>query len=112
MARKATKRKSVKAKAKKTAKRQIKTVPKKTTKKATKKTVREVAAKAKKVAKRKSVARRGTRKIASTYETAMATLTHYIEQGGKNLSDAGRSTLEAAREVIHDVSTKISKSTA
>ncbi|MCD6075327.1 MAG: hypothetical protein K0Q70_2210 [Rhodospirillales bacterium] len=112
MARKATRRKSVKTKAKSATKHPTKKVAKKATKKATKKAVREVAAKAKKVAKRKSVARRRTRKIAGTYETAMATLTHYIEQGGKNLSEAGRSTLEAAREVIHDVSTKISKSTA
>jgi len=109
MARKATKRKAVKTKAK-TA---IKRTPKKVAKKATKKVARKVVAKAKKkVAKRKSTAKRGVRKVASTYDTAMSTLTHYIEQGGKNLSDAGKATLEAAREVINDVSTKIGKLTA
>lgn len=105
MARTTTKRKSVKTKAKKAGK--------KVARKEIKKAVRSAVPKAKKkAAKRKSTAKRGARTVASTYDTAMATLTHYIEKGGKNLSDAGKATLEAAREVIHDVSTKISKSTA
>ncbi len=108
MARKATKRKAVKTKAKTAAKK----VAKKVVKKATKKVARKVVAKAKKkVAKRKAAAKRSVRKVASTYDQAMTTLTHYIEMGGKNLSDAGKATLEAAREVIHDVSSKISRST-
>ena len=100
MAGKATKRKTVKTKAKKAVR--------KVTKKAAKKAVRKVVTKAKrKVAKRKSPTKR---RKPSPYETAISTLSYYIEQGGKNLSDAGKSTLEAAREVIHEVSTKISKS--
>lgn len=117
MARKATKRKAVKTKAKKAIKRTAKKATKKATKKvvrkATKKTARKVVAKTKKkVARRKSAAKRSVRKVASSYDTAMSTLTHYIEQGGKNLSDAGKATLEAARDVIHDVSSKIGKLTA
>ena len=104
MARKATKRKSTTTKAKKVAKPRSKTT--------TRKTVKAVARKAAKKAKRKSAARRRSRKVAGTYETAISTLTHYIEKGGKNLSAAGKSTLEAARDVIHEVATKVSKATA
>jgi hypothetical protein len=105
MARKATKRKSAKTKA-------IRKAPKKATKKAARKTIKkEKKAFARKATKRKSPAKRRVKKQ-STYDSAISTLTYYIEQGGKNLSDAGKATLEAAREVIHGVSTKISKSTA
>ena len=108
MARKATKRTSVKTKAKKL----IRKASKKATQKVGRKTAKTAKKKvAKKVTKRKASAKRPARKL-STYETAISTLTQYIEQGGKNLSDAGKSTLEAAREVIHDVSTKIGKFTA
>jgi hypothetical protein len=108
MARKAAKRKATKVKAKTKAK----TAAKRTAKKTAKKTVKVVARKAVAKAKRTSAARRRSRKMAGTYETAISTLTHYIETGGKNLSAAGRSTLEAARDVIHEVATKVSKATA
>jgi hypothetical protein len=108
MARKAAKRKATKVKAKTKAK----TAAKPTAKKTAKKTVKVVARKAAAKAKRTSAARRRSRKAAGPYETAISTLTHYIETGGKNLSTAGRSTLEAARDVIHEIATKVSKATA
>jgi hypothetical protein len=108
MARKAAKRKSAKVKARTGAK----TAVKRSAKKTAKKTVKVVARKAAAKAKRKSAARRRSRKVAGTYETAISALTHYIEAGGKNLSAAGRSTLEGARDVIHEIATKVSKATA
>jgi hypothetical protein len=108
MARKAAKRKSAKVKARTKAK----TAAKRTVKKTARKTVKVVARKAAAKAKRKSAVRRRARKVSGAYETAISTLTHYIETGGKNLSAAGRSTLEAARDVIHEVATKVSKATA
>jgi hypothetical protein len=104
MARKATKRQSAKTGAKKAVKRSPK-------EKAVKKAARKAAAKAKRTSAKRKSAKRGARTVAGTYEAAISTLTHYIEKGGKNLSQAGRSTLEAARGVIHEVATKVSKAT-
>jgi L-lactate utilization protein LutB len=107
MVRKKTKCKSAKTRAK-TA---VKGAAQKAARKAVKKVARTAVTKAKRSSAKRTSDTRRTRKIANTYETAISTLTHYIEKGGKNLSDAGKSTLEAARDVIHDVATKVSKAT-